>query len=336
MAIPSTPTNPYVQTGNGQVFISADISAGATSYSFQRGIDGVTFAFLATAAVPQYLDATAALGTQYFYQMAAVNADGTSPYTIPQSAVPTPTSEVSLGQLRLMAQQRADRVNSNFVTVPEWNTYINQSMFELYDLLVTVYEDYYIAPAVSFLTNGNQFLYPLPDGTNYNAAAPFYKLIGVDLGLNTANNAYVTIDKFNFVDRNRFVYPNSNSTIYGVFNMQYRVMGSNIEFIPTPTANQTIRLWYVPRLRQLLQDSDITSTGISGWIEYVITDAAIKALQKEESDVTVLGMQKMALIKRIEDSASNRDPGRPDTISNSRRGDWYGGNGWGNNPVGGF
>lgn len=337
MAIPATPTSFFVQTANSQNLISFALATGATSYDIQRSVDGVTYSSIATPATNQYLDTSVSRGTQYWYKAASVNGSGTSPYTIPQSVVPVLTGEMCLSQIRLQAQQRADRVNSQFLTMPEWNININQSLFELYDLLVTTYEDYFLASPVSFQTNGSTYLYPLPDGILYNGAEPFYKLMGVDLALNTAQNAFVTINKFNFIDRNSYLYPNSASTIYGVFNMRYRVLGSQIEFIPTPTGSQTIRLWYIPRLRQLLLDTDTTADSVSGWIEYVIVDAAIKALQKEESDVSVLMAQKMALIKRIEETAMNRDAGIPDTISNARSNNW--GSGWGggwNGPIGGW
>lgn len=337
MASPATPSNFYVQQGNRNVYLSWDIAVGALSYQVQRSTDGVTYSNYASVVVNNYLDTAATVSTLYYYQVQAVNASGSSPFANPQSVVPTPSGEMSLGQIRLLAQQRADRVNSNFLKLPEWNSNINQSLFELYDLLITTYEDYFLAPVVEFVADGTTSSYPLPDGLLYSGAPAFYKLSGVDLGISNANNAFVTLNKFNFADRNRYVYPNSASTIYGVFNLQYRLMGSNILFIPTPSASQILRLWYIPRLTQLLQDTDTTSSGISGWIEYVIIDAAIKALQKEESDVSVLMAQKMALIKRIQDSASNKDAGRPDTVSNVRNGDWGGNGGFGQNgAIGGF
>ena len=344
MSVAATPTNFFVQQGNGQVLVSWDIAVGSTNYIVQRSSDGVNYTTVATPTPNQYLDTTVLIGVQYYYQVASVNGSGTSPFTTPASIIPSPTGEMSLAQIRLAAQQRADRQNSEFLTTAEWNSNINQSMFELYDLLVTVYEDYYLAPSAQFITNGNSSFYPLPNGqlTFTNTAGqpfvaePFYKLTGVDLGLNTANNAFVTLGKFNFRDRNKFIYPNTSSMIYGVYNCQYRVLGSNIEFIPTPSGNQPIRLWYIPRLKQLLQDTDISTTSISGWIEYVIVDAAIKALQKEESDVQVLMAQKMALVKRINESAANRDAGTPDTITDSRQdGSWNSGGGW-NSPIGGW
>lgn len=311
----------------------------------QRSLDGVTFSTIATPSVNNYLDTAVTAGTLYYYQLAATNVSGTSPYTAPQSIVPTPTGEASLGELRTRAQQRADLLNSGYITTPEWNSYINQAMYELYDLLIDTYEDWFKAPSASFTSVGQQFIYPLPDGAltfqdnsgNDFIAKPFYKLLGMDLALNNANNAYVTIPKFNFIDRNTFVYPNTASTIYGVFNLRYRVMGGNIEFIPTPSASQIIRIQYIPRLPKLLADSDLTTTGISDWNEYIIVKAAILALTKEESPTQALEAQLGYQIERITDSAINRDAGQADTISNTQgingtgwgRGGTSGGWGWG-------
>lgn len=324
MAAPATPNNYWLQQAAGQVYLLWDIASGATSYPIYRSVDSVTYTLLATATVNNYLDTTAVIGTMYYYKLKASNTDGDSQFTSPQSCVPTPSGEMCLSEIRQAAQQRADRLNSQFVTLPEWNSYINQSMFELYDLLVTTYEDYFIAEPVEFSTDGSTYRYPLPNGTNYDGADAFYKITGVDLGINTANNAWVTVDKFNFFNRNQFVYPNTNSTIYGVYNLRYRIVGTNIEFIPAPASGQPIRLWYIPRLTPLLQENQVTYAGISGWLEYVIVDAAIKALQKEESDVSVLMAQKAALKLRIEESAPNRDAGRPDTISDVRTQGRYG------------
>lgn len=327
MAAPSTPTNLILQTANGADYLTWDAvtaSPVVTAYQVQRSTDGVSYTILASPTLPEYLDEAATVNTLYYYRVAATNSDGTGTYTAAQSCVPTESGEMSLGQIRLYSQQRADKVNSDFVTLPEWNSLINQSLFELYDLLVTIYGDnYFVAEPLEFNTNGTDANYALPNGTNYSGAAPFYKLIGVDLGVNTGPNGWVNLPKFNFANRNQYFYPNTNSTAYGIFNMSYRIVGSKINFIPLPSGNQPIRLWYVPRLRMLLKDSDVTTASVSGWIEYVIVDAAIKALQKEESDVSALMLQKEVLRTRIMASAANVDAGAPDTISNTR------GQGWG-------
>lgn len=335
MAIPAAPQNVVVQQGNGQVFISWDISAGATTYPVLRSTDNVTFSALATASTNQHTDTTALIGVQYWYQVKATNSDGTSTATDgDQPAVPSISGNDCLGSVRLQAQQRADRVNSNFVTMSEWDSYINQSYFELYDMLTTVYEDYYLAEPFIFITDGSTSNYPLPNGVitdiNNDVGRPLYKLMGVDLGLANNDNAWITVKKFDFIQRNRYIYPNITSTYMGVFNMRYRMMGDKLHMIPTPSAGQYVKIWYIPRMERLLKDTDMLH-GINGWSEYVIVDAAIKALQKEESDVTVLMAQKQALIDRIQSSAMNRDAGQPDTISSTRSdtsGSWGSGGGF--------
>lgn len=334
MAIPATPSNFNVQQGNGQVFLSWNIVSGAITYSVERSTDGVTYSVIASPATNSRLDTTVTVGVQYYYRVASTNVSGTSNYTSAQTVIPTLTGQMSLGELRTRAQQRADRVNSNFVSLPEWNYYINQSYYELYDLLITLYEDYYVAPRLSIVTDSSQS-YPLPNGSNNNAAPALYKLYGVDLGLNGNNNAFVTLKKFDFISRNRYVFPQITSTFLGVFNLEYRLVGGNIMFIPTPSAGQTIGLWYFPKLTTLLRDTDIMD-GISGWTEYVIVDAARKALAKEESDTSVLTQEKLALKQRIEESAMNRDAGQPDTISDTRsRSERWGSLGF-DGPIGGM
>jgi len=48
--------------------------------------------------------------------------------------------------IRTAAKQRADLVASQFVTDPEWNSNINASLQELFDMLVQKFgNDYYVA-----------------------------------------------------------------------------------------------------------------------------------------------------------------------------------------------
>src|SRR5277367_4781163 len=142
MALPATPNNntTYLQQGNGQIALTWSLVPGATGYSVQRSTDGINFTTVATPVISPYVETPALVGVQYFYQVASTNLSGTSPYTTPQGIVPVTSGKFSLGALRLASQQRADRVNSQFVTLPEWNVFINQAAYELYDLLITVYE----------------------------------------------------------------------------------------------------------------------------------------------------------------------------------------------------
>lgn len=323
MAAPAIPSNFTVQQGNGQVLLMWNLAPGATSYVIQRSADNITYSTIATVAVNQYVDASVTINTQYWYKVASSNGTLSS-YTEVAAAIPTLSGTDSLASVRLQAKQRADRVNSNFVTDSEWNNNINQSYFELYDILTTTYENYYRKPApYTFNTDGTNNTFSLP--------TDFYKANGLDLGLDASNNAWVTLHRFNYIDRNAYVYPTVAGAAFGIYNPRYDIFGSpaKVVFIPTPSANQVMRLWYTPKLQRCLLDTDILD-GVNGWLEYVIVDAAIKALQKEESDCTLLMVQKQALLHRIEAAAQNRDAGEPMTISATRRTSSgnYGGSGW--------
>lgn len=343
MSVPYQPTNLEAQQADGNILLTWTGALNATGYLVQRSTDGVNFTTIATLGlVNQYQDSLPGNGIMYYYQVAATNGSGTGSYSTVTQMVAACPSEMSLYELRLRSQQTADRVNSNFVTVSEWNAFLRLAMYELYDILITSYEDLFASKYVFVNTNGTTQNYPVPDGvTNYfggsypstsgdgNPAQAFYKLAGMDLGINTSNNAWVTLLKFDFIDRNRYVYPNSTSTIYGVYNMRYRLMGDNINIIPTPAGNQQVRMWYSPKLPGLLKDTDLTTLGYSGWLRYPIVRAAKYALDKEEgSDTSKLDAEIIFLKTRIEQASQNRDAGVPDTISNTRQDPVYGGTGF--------
>lgn len=243
------------------------------------------------------------------------------------------STTMQLSDLQTAVRQRADMVSSQFVSDSELISYINQSYFELYDLLVQEFGDnYYVADPATFTTDGTTIQYALPNGTStaftngrtgatsYQAPA-VYKVLGVDLQLMPGNGAsYVTLKPFNFAERNRFAVPNFQS-FYGVTNLRYRLNGGYLWLTPTAAAGQVVQLWYVPRMTQLVSGSD-TVDGVSGWTEYIIVDAAIKCLAKEESDVSVLMAQKEALIRRIEAAAENRDAGQSATVADTRASDY--------------
>ena len=336
MAVPSVPTNFTVQTANSQVFLMWDINVLAASYTVQRSTNQISWSAIATAITPHvYLDDTVTVGTEYFYRVFGINGDGAGSPTAAVKTIPVPTAEMSLWQLRVASQRRADKTESQFITLPEWNDWIRLSMYELYDLLLKTSEDYKVSTA-TLTTASSQQSYDLPNGVNYSAADPFYKLIGVDIQVGGQSGRYVTLHKFNFAERNQYFYQNNNGgTPYGFYDMKYRLVGNQIMFMPTPAPNQTVKLWYNPRLAELLQDTDITDIGISGWLQYVIDRTAKYALDKEESDSTGIESDLNKMKLRIEAMKEDRDAGMPSTISDTQN-DYFGGRGGFGSPFGGF
>jgi hypothetical protein len=200
---------------------------------------------------------------------------------------------VTLSSLRAQVRDRADMKHTTFCTDSEINGYINSAYAELYDLLVDATEDYYVKSGTISC-----------DGINDSFSLPsdFYKLNGVDYRL---GGAAQPMEKFVFEDRNKYI---NNGTI-----IRYRIVGSKIFFKPLPSA-QTITLWYTPAITLLSADGD-TVDGVNGWEDYIVCDAAMKCLIKEESDVMVFIAEKKDLEKRIEAMSRNRDQGRPDRVT---------------------
>jgi hypothetical protein len=346
MAIAAPPSNVFLQTGNGQNLVSWGIVSGALSYSVQRSVDGVNFTTVGSPTVNQYLDTVVTVGVNYYYQVASVNGSGTSAYSLPSfgqpSVVPCLPGQSNIGFLRYQAQLKSDKLNSLYLTPDEWNININKSAFELFDVLQTKYgEDFFLASPYTISTTGAKN-YPLPDGSASFAVGGItppavYKMVGVDCGVSVGNNAWVTLPRYNWIDRNRFVYPQLQANALGVFNLSYRQMGNQLFFIPNPSAGQYIQIWYTPIMTMLLQDTDMLGFSISGWDEYVVIDAAIKALTKEESfeQAASLKQDKAAMLERIETTAANRDVGQPNTVSDTRGNTgFYDQNGFGGNGSG--
>lgn len=203
---------------------------------------------------------------------------------------------MTLEELRDAAKQRADLVGSSFITDAEWNSYLNLSLYELYDLLIAAQPIGYYATSHTFTTT-TASAYALP--------ADFYELQGVDCA---SGGSTVTLKPFQFAERNK--YNGYAGTLATGDLLRYTVLGSNIRFSPAPQAGQTITLWYAPKLTPLGSDS-ASFDGISGWLEYVVLDAAIKAKEKQQQDVSVLMAQKAAMRARIDKMATNRDVGEP-------------------------
>ena len=337
--ISAIPQNIVCNTGNAQVYLLWQQVAGATSYIVQRSTSGIlgTYSNVGTPTVNNYLDTTVIAGTQYWYQIASVSAGGTSGYNgtgtnnLPLQAVPCLPGQINLGYLRYQSRLAADKLLSQFLTDDEWNFNINQSATRLYDLLVRKYgEKYFLAPPLVItstsvvLTQGSLAFFPNPNGSLYNNAPSLYKLAGVDASSGTATNAnqnsWFTLPLFNWIDRDRYNTLQLAGSVTSLFGLAYCPNGNNIYLIPYPTNAQSLQIWYVPMLTQMLKDTDMMPFSISGWSQLVIVDAAIKALIKEESfdQAQKLIDERTMLINDIEQTAPNRDVGQPNTVSNTR------------------
>ncbi|HZU84171.1 MAG TPA: hypothetical protein VE987_14680 [Polyangiaceae bacterium] len=254
----------------------------------------------------------------------------------------------SLADLRLAAQQRADRVNVSTISTSEWNWYINKSAQELYGLLASTYQDYNVKSVAVTLPGGSQAGNSFQVGPNQTIASDFFQPRALWLQIGGSPTPYVTIPRLESLnERNLYVFPNI-VPVYGAIPSRWNILGSTIEILPPTVGGNQYVLWYVPALPTLSSDTDSIAQywlSINGWDEYVTLDAAAKALIKEESldTANLLLQQKMALRERILREAAPRDISQPQSIvdMNRIRNPWGGwgaggmpGPGWGGDGTG--
>jgi len=206
---------------------------------------------------------------------------------------------VTLEELKDQVRERADMVNSQFVTDAELVAYINSSLANLHDMLIGAYNEEYFMEEYQFTSTG-VIEYALPDD--------FYKLRGVDA---QTGGRWISVKRFNFNKRNDESFV---AELSGFSNMQYRIVGSNIRFNFSPSSGTVLRMFYHPKAAKLVADSDEYDDQ-NQYAEFVVIDAAIKCLNKEESDVSVLMAHRADQIARIVAMAQNRDANEPESVS---------------------
>lgn len=209
--------------------------------------------------------------------------------------------------IKTAALDRADMTDSNFPLAARVYEYINAAMGELYDLLVTAYEDYFYSTSDVTLVSGTE---------SYDLPTDFYKAVKV----------YYKESNGARWDMARFTMSELADRTYGVpsvaesRHLRYRIMGDKIIFHPEPLASGTVELWYIPELTKLATDGSDASTAITfcapvQWEEYLIVSTAIRLLDREESDSSMLRAERDRMTARIISSAADRDAGEPMRIN---------------------
>lgn len=278
----------------------------------------------------------------------------------------------TLTQMIAEVRQRADMVNSTFVSDAEITRWINLSITKLYDKLIKARGVDMYLKSYQTTTSTTEPTIRLPHD--------FYQLVAVDAYF---GGLWRTLEQIQFQSERNTFANSSNWSSYGM-PAKYSFQGiSRLKFHPAPTAANTVRIWYVPVAPTLsssvdtialtvtgtsgeltltaasaldasqlfpymrLADSgtpailDVNDTtiyldsaltgnvsgsksfddpdrfdGINGWEEYIVIDAAIRALAKEESDPSLLMAEKNEMEQRLQEMADSRDKGRPKRLQN--------------------
>lgn len=178
----------------------------------------------------------------------------------------------TLQNLTDQALDYADMTGSAFPNATRLTEYINKGLSALHDLLINADQDYFLTISTIPLIVGTE---------TYSLPTDFYRGLKV----------------FKVYSGRRYLVP--------MFNLS-DIDGS----LPGPIDAGNIELWYSPQLTRLVAPGDIVEAALpDGWEDYVALNAAIKLLNKEESDSTQRVSEKNEVEGRIIAMAQPRDSG---------------------------
>lgn len=193
------------------------------------------------------------------------------------------------------ARQRADMVNSTFVTDTELIGYINHIYKRFYNKVVNTFENYYVSTAALSIVAGTD-LYDLP--------TDMLKLLGFDVN---RNGQVMTIFPWSLNERNR--EQRSSDAPY-----RYIIRGTKIQILPKPDANYAATFFYVPVPTELTLANQSIEVW-NGFDEYIMLGAAILCKQKEESDASILALMQKEVETELMETLRGRDAGFPQKVT---------------------
>lgn len=240
---------------------------------------------------------------------------------------------VTLTTIQTRVGQRAGmRFASNAAIIEsgELTDSINEGIAELFDLFTQVEGQPWYLESTTFQTNLSTDTYTIGSGQAINVS-DFYKPRGFDIQF--GQNIIITARPFMWSERNRYKwYPGwiySQPVFYRMIGKASTVAqagNDSVKFIPQPTGQFNITMWYTPTPPVLVAGGD-QFDGVNGFEEFVVLSAAIKLLSKQEQlehAQFLVGRQETEK-QRILGSLQNRDAENPERVQDVTLNDgWIG------------
>jgi hypothetical protein len=215
----------------------------------------------------------------------------------------------TLDELTLLVRRKADIENSGLhVSDDEIKDYINSANAMLWSLLIDG-------------TDGTLFAKVSPDlvkvGDNsYRLPADFFKL--VEISVNWGNRYYPAVEadpqEYGILLRRNLV-SQINTRYFFQFNSAQGWF--ELFVFPEPNAVSDILIRYIPAAQILSLGTNELKLP-SNWYEWVVFDAAIQCMIKEESDPSVLIMEREKRERRLKDDIRSMSPATPGSIRTFR------------------
>lgn len=209
----------------------------------------------------------------------------------------------TLSDLRLRCRERADKVNSGFISDAELTRLINTKLSKLWSFLTTQYTDMFVLPPVTIaVTSGTEYV-QLP--TDFLMAVGVFGLDG---------DERIKLSQFNIDELS------SVRTVWGAEAEflevpRYRIIGRRIYLSPRTFELTEIELWYVPTCTKLESDADLVPFDLpEGWEECIVNGVAALIKLKEEADASPYLQLESQYYQECATYAADRDASRPSKI----------------------
>ncbi len=220
----------------------------------------------------------------------------------------------TLIQMRALVRELADQETlaptTALVEDDELDKRVNEALCALRDLLIELEWMEWVTISTQSLTliNGTQ---------SYALAADFYLLLGVR---GVSGGIERQLEPWHYQERAPLEYSGNAASVW---ELQYRLNGANVVFLPTPRSADTVKLDYVPAYTPLVNGTDNTFAMPYGWWLWAGLRAALALVAKEALDgstgTSLLLEQWRAEDARIRGLAAQRDAGKPPRIIDTRK-----------------
>ena len=234
---------------------------------------------------------------------------------------------VSADDLEQRVRERADMVDSQFVTSAEVQRFLEAAWQELYSIMVASGEDLFIRrvritgsaadPLVTengdiIVTENGDILVVggvIPTGSYINLPAQMKALRLVKLVDDTR------LRKATLHDLELLQVGRSGKPLYYRLDMDPRNDYLRLELYPQPNQSYEYDVYYVPALSlQEFLTSSFVTIPVRGWDEYVVLTASAKCKDKEEADIANVMKEREVLLERIRADLVPFDKSEPDQV----------------------
>lgn len=200
---------------------------------------------------------------------------------------------INLSQIRTQVRQKADIENDGeHVTDTEIDGYINDSIRTLHSLLVDGTDGQLFAKNAGVLTKIGTYSYQLP--------SDFSQLVSVDIRVQNWYVRSIQADPQDYAQLTDLRNYGNWTPRRHFLRWSLAQNRAELFIFPEPTNTADVAVQYVPSAPTLSADTD-NLRWPDFWYQWVVLDAAIQCVNKEESLSQPLAMERDRIERRIRD-----------------------------------